>query len=224
MNTFRLALIGALVISLAALGISYMASLRKSQAEAQEPLWQENIEQLKELCRTKYRQSLRYTAYAHHAERDSLLAEAELFHALSHADAIHCANCRKAINSLGGEFSLPIVAPTNFFHVAVHVESALNDKLHTHYHQIQPCISRALADNNRYIARMLTWCDASDVKQILLLRNILAGEVKARLSFRVCPTCGDVTWAEVATRHCPQCMTDSVNFLIMSSHLSSAER
>lgn len=224
MNSFRLALIGALVISVAALGISYVASLRTSRVEAREPMWQESIEQLKELCRTKYRQSLRYTAYAHHAERDAHLAEAELFHALSHADAIHCANCRRAIKSLGGEFSLPIIAPTDFIGVEAHIESVLGNKLHTHYHQIQPCITRALADNNRYVARMLTWCDACDVKQILLLRNILAGEGCDGLAFRVCPTCGDVTWEEVATRHCPQCMTDSVNFLIMSRQLSAAGR
>lgn len=207
--------LAAIVACITILGISFFAVRRHSTHHTATPLFHHNIQQLKELCYAKYRQSIRFMAYANHAMRDSLPATAALFHAMARADAIHLSNCRHAIEALGGRVSLPIITPTTFSHSVAHLENALSSKWQTHYDHMPAYITQALADNNRYVARMLTWCDACDAKQILLLRQILNDSVHHKYHFHVCPTCGDITWEEVRTRHCPQCMTESEKFFVI---------
>lgn len=217
MNYLKTIFFGAFIVCAILLGIVFFVGQRHATQENKPILFQENINQLKELGRTKYQQSLRYLAYAHHAERDSMLDVALLFHALSHADAIHNANCRHAIEALGGRYSHPIISPTQFTSTTSHLEKTLHNKSATHCNLMPHYIGQALSDNNRYVARMLTWCDASDVKQIILLQEML--EVSAprhKHVYKVCPTCGDITWEDIATRHCPMCMTDSALFKIIT--------
>ena len=206
----------AILLGAAMLGIAFVAGQRQVQQRST-PLFQESLSQLKELSHTKYKQSLRYLAYAHHAKRDSLHNAAALFHAMSHADAIHHANCRHAIEALGGTYSHPIIAPTQFTSTTIHLGQALLNKTSLHSSQMPEYINQALDDNNRYIARMLTWCDASDVKQIFLLQKILDNSTSSQLHiyYKVCPTCGDITWEAITTRHCPKCMTDSAKFIVI---------
>ena len=216
MNYLTKIFIGACVVCTMILGITFLAAKRVQQQGSQPKLYQENINQLKELCRTKYQQSLRYLAYANFAKRDSSYLVAELFNAMSHADAIHHANCRLAIEALGGNYSQPLTSPTQFSHTTTHLKNALHNKITTHCNQMPYYIEQALSDNNRYIARMLTWCDASDVKQILLLNALLNDSASPhKPTFKVCPTCGDITWESIATRHCPKCMTDSAQFFVI---------
>ena len=156
-----------------------------------------------------------HTAYAHHAERDSLHAEAALLHAIAHAEAVQCDNCRQAIGALGGTFSLPTIRPTEFSEAMTHIHNTLQDKQLIRREFIPTAIEQAIKDNNRYVARMLTWCDASDAKQILLLQRLLGEEKPHHVRYRVCPTCGDIIWLEESTRYCPHCMTDSVRFFVV---------
>ena len=196
------------------LTVAYILGEKQPSAHTEETLWRESLDQLKSICNHKYRQSLHYTAYANHARRDSLHNIAALFHAIAYADAVQCDNCRKAIESLGGTFSYPIILPTTFSNAEAHLTYALHDKQHTHLNLIPSSIEQALADNNRYIARMLTWCDASDIKQILLLQALPSSHHR----YRICPICSDISWEEIAPRHCPHCMTDSTKFVIFSAH------
>ena len=216
MNYLKTIFIGALVACIAMLGIVLLAGRRLSAQSSKPKPFHRSLDQLRELGRTKYQQSLRYLAYAHYAERDSLHEVASLFHAISHADAIHNANCRHAIEALGGKFTYPIISPTQFSSTTSHLQKALYNKATTHNSQMPLYIEQALSDNNLYIARMLTWCDASDVKQIILLQEILGSTAAPhRHIYKVCPTCGDITWEEIATRHCPKCMTDSTQFIVI---------
>ena len=216
MNYLKTIFIVAGAVCIIMLGIALAAGRRHSRQNDQPKPFHRSLDQLKELGRTKYQQSLRYLAYAHYAERDSLPGVALLFHAISHADAIHNANCRHAIEALGGKFTYPIISPTQFSSTVSHLEKALHNKSTTHCNHMPRYIEQALSDNNRYIARMLTWCDASDVKQIILLQEILATEPTLhRHIYKVCPTCGDITWETIATRHCPKCMTDSAQFIVI---------
>ena len=202
------------VLCLMTLATAYLLGSKQPTTHTDETLWHKNIEQLKTICNHKYRQSLHYTAYAHHAERDSLHNIAALFHAIAYADAVQCDNCRKAIESLGGTFSSPIIRPTTFSKVETHLAYALRDKQHIHQDLIPRSVEQALNDNNRYIARMLTWCDASDIKQIFLLQSV-SNLYHAR--YRICPICSDISWEVAIPRHCPHCMTDSTKFVIFSA-------
>ena len=213
MDYFKRIFVVAFVASALALGVAFVAARRVVERKpAEEVLWRESIAQLKSLGDHKYRQSLHYMAYAKYAARDSLNAEAALFHAMSHADAVHCANCRKALEGLGGKATTPTISRTRFSSTTDHLRYALEDKHTLHIHLLQPAIEQALADNNRHIARMLTWCDASDIKQMLILRRAHSSQPLPH-TYRICPTCGDIGWEEFSPRHCPHCMTDSAKFI-----------
>ena len=216
MNYFLKAFVSSVMLCVVTLAAVYFFAKRKQQSRPpQEVLWHESLTQLKELSRHKHRQSLHYIAYAHYAERDSLHALAALMNAISHADAVQCDNCRQAISSLGGEYSSPTTLPTHFTNHADHIAYALRDKNYTHSTLFPPAIEQALEDNNRFVARMLTWCHASDTKQIFLLQQFLYQEV-THARFRVCPVCGNISWEAISPRHCPHCMTDSIRFVVFA--------
>ena len=228
MDYFKRMFAAAFVISALALAVAFLAGRRAVMSQpAEEVLWRESIAQLKALGDHKYRQSIHYIAYAKYAARDSLNAEAALFHAMSHADAVHCANCRKALEGLGGRASTPTITRTLFSSTADHLHHAHEDRHHTHTHLLPPAIAQSLADGNRYIARIITWCDASDLKMILLLRQVSAegarGESEARcesddmarceVCYWVCPNCGNIVSEQMRTCYCPHCMTPGEEFV-----------
>lgn len=204
---------GAFIICATLLTAAYFAVERHSAEASDTPLFHDSIHHLKELCYTKYRHSIRCLAYANYALRDSLPAHASLFKTIAHADAIHLDNCRHAIESLGGRLTLPTISPTRFTTTEEHLRHMLNAKTATHTQQMPLCIGQALNDNNRYVARLLTWCDACDAKVIMLLGRVISGTAEEHRRFWVCPTCGDVKWEEVGTLNCPYCMTDSTRFI-----------
>lgn len=218
MDNFKRVFLSAILLCISALALSVAVTHRlREKQPSTEVLWHESLEQLKQICRHKYRQSLHHTAYAHHAERDSLHAVAALLHAIAHAEAVQCDNCRQAIGALGGEFTIPTIRPTEFSETTIHIHNTLQDKHLIRKEFIPAAIEQAIKDNNRYVARMLTWCDASDAKQILLLQRLLGDGKPPHLRYRVCPTCGDIIWLEESTRYCPHCMTDSVKFIHVRS-------
>lgn len=205
--------IGAFFICATALTAAYIAVERHSARTPDKPLFHDSLHSLKELCHTKYRHSIRCLAYANHALRDSLPATASLLRAIAHADAIHLDNCRHAVEALGGHLTLPTISPTQFSTSAEHLQHILSSKISVHTHHMPLCVSQAVSDNNRYVARLLTWCDACDAKVIMLLREVLSNDSEPIYHFYVCPTCGDVKWEEVRPLHCPHCMTDSTRFI-----------
>ncbi len=217
MRHLRTPFIAAFTIGLLALIIVFLIGLRYP-AEPTDYIWYESLQQLGELGRAKYRQSHRYGEYAHRAERDSLYGIATMFRALSYADNVQCNNCRKAIESLGGRFHTPVLFPSEHEHTREHLRHALSDKYELHNGPTTPCIHRAMEDGNRYVARLITWCDASDIKQIMILQreidNINCHTTPPPYEYRVCPTCGAITDGELASYYCPHCMTESTTFMV----------
>lgn len=210
MKLINIPFIIAFVIATLALGMAYVSGIRRD-AEPQEYLWYDALQELNELGRAKYRQSQRYNDYAHRAELDSLPSQAALFRALAYADNVQCENCRKAIESLGGRFHTPVVATTALHDIPTHLNHALEAKHSLHGKLTVQCLHRAIGDGNRYIARIITWCDASDIAQIAILQSTLEA-LSSRGSYevppyRVCPTCGAISNAELFTDYCPLCMT-----------------
>lgn len=218
MRDFRTPFIAAFTIGLTSLIIAFLLGLRYP-AEPTEYLWYDSLQQLGELGRAKYRQSHRYGEYAIRAERDSLHQLATLFRAMAYADNVQCGNCRKAIESLGGRFHAPILLPSEREHTYNHLRSALNEKYSLHNGPTSPCILRAIDDGNRYVARLITWCDASDIKQILIIQREIErieNNISSHMAneYHVCPTCGAIDNHELQPCFCPHCMTDSHNFVV----------
>ncbi|MBO5878625.1 MAG: hypothetical protein J6Q29_04060 [Alistipes sp.] len=210
MKLIRIPFIIAFIVASMALGMAYVSGIRRD-AEPTDYLWYDALQELNELGRAKYRQSRRYNDYAHRAELDSLPSQAALFRALSFADNVQCENCRKAIESLGGRFHIPVVATTSLHDIPTHLNLALEEKHSLHDQLTVQCLHRAIGDGNRYIARIITWCDASDIAQIAILRSTLetftSQREKSIPPYRVCPTCGAISNAELFTDYCPLCMT-----------------
>ncbi len=217
MRHLRTPFVAAFTIGLTALIIAYLVSLRYP-AEPTDYLWYDSLQQLGELGRAKYRQSHRYGEYAHRAERDSLHGLATLFRAMAYADNVQCNNCRKAIESLGGRFHIPILLPSERQPTLEHLRSALNEKYAIHNGPTAPCIHRAIDEGNRYVARLVTWCDASDIKQILIIQRELESmeqHFKHNIrEYRVCPTCGAISDEGLQSCFCPHCMTASDEFIL----------
>lgn len=214
MKLIKIPFIIAFVLAASAIGLARLSALRR-EAQPTEYLWYDSLQGLHELCRAKYRQSHLYTEYARHAEQDSLHQQAALLRALAYADNVQCANCRKAIESLGGRFNSPVMQHYHMENTLTHLHHALQAKSALHEGITEKCLQRAIEDNNRYIARLITWCDASDIAQIVILRReieLLSGTETDTTPYEVCPTCGAISNEPLHTAYCPHCMTEREKF------------
>ena len=181
-------------------------------------LWHETLQELSNLARIKHRQSERYTQYSFFAEQEGLHSQAVLLRAIAKADAIQCENCIKAIESLGGVYYSPVSVDAKMYSTREHLQLICDEKSRYHTEHIHHIIAQTLDEGNRYIARMLTWCDASDIEQILILRNELQScatdSLSRRNQYSVCPVCGKLSNKELSSYRCAHCMTPNEEFLI----------
>ena len=190
---------------------------RISPPQQGEHLWRETIDELSDLARMKYRQSHRYIQYSTYAEQEGMPSEAILLRAIAKADAIQCGNCIKAIESLGGIYHAPIIAEPTLQNTRSHLQHILDEKSLCHNQQMYRLISRSLDEGNRYIARMLTWCDASDIEQIIIIKNYMecpSAHDSLAVQYTVCPECGMLNSNGLSPYHCGHCMTSQQEFLV----------
>lgn len=208
--------LAAIIIGALALFGVYIESKINPQPKS-DYLWYDTIKELNNMARLKYRQSIRYAQYSAHAEKEGLHNEATLLRAIAKADAIQCESCIKAINSLGGVYHSPVSVDANIQSTRQHLRLISDEKSAFHLHHIHHLITQTLNEGNRYIARMLTWCDASDIEQILILRHTLQQGKEADTlnnQYSVCPVCGNLTNKELTSYRCAHCMTPNEEFLI----------
>ena len=206
------------IVSLLALGAAYIDGKMRPQYN-EEHLWHDTLQHLNELGRQQHQQSIRYRQYAIHAQQAQEPQIATLFRAMAFVEEIKCENCKDVIGALGGVFNPPIETSTPLSSVHDHLQTAIKEKQKCHEQKMQGCIARAINEDNRYLARMLTWCDASDVKMITLLKQAIAiekasGDTTSVACYWVCPTCGNIECEQLRTCYCPHCMTYSAEFLI----------
>lgn len=220
MKRFNIPFAIAFAVSVAALAAAY-ADGESHKATTANYAWYDLLQELNELCRLKHSRSIRYEECARRADAERRHDIAALFAAMSHADAIHCDNCRRAIESLGGRFYTPVTSAVKPRPALEYLRLALRDKDSLRRRRTETTSDRDPDVSNRSISRMLTWCDASDIHQIVILRRkidrIAAGmaEDAPDISlYSVCPRCGDVTEAGLHAGRCPHCMTDSREFLV----------
>ncbi len=212
MNYIRIIFATAFCTGLIALATSYLHSQRESRHAEQ--LWQESLQQLKHICGLKHNEYRHYATHARQAEQDSLPRLATLLHAMSAASEVQYKNCHKAIHSLGGVFRMLTTPDKSYENCDSLLSHALQHKLLHHNSTTRNCIQQALTDGNRYIARMLTWCDASEVRQIMILQRELAADTITLSTYMVCPTCGAISEESLLPYFCPHCMTSSEEFII----------
>lgn len=215
------------VVSLMALGAAYIDS-KMRPARNEEHLWHDTLQRLNELGRTKHHQSIRYNQYARHAQQMQSPNMAALFSALAYAEGVKCEVCKNAIGSLGGLFDAPISTSTDISDIRQHLQNIVDEKIEYHDIKALESITGAMDEGSRYVARMMTWCDASDMKMILLVQQALdqmadtsqtegAAPDDAAPTFYgywVCPKCGNIFGEERLIFYCPHCMTRYNEFLL----------
>ena len=209
-------------VSLLALGAAYIDGKMRPQHN-EEHLWHDTLQRLNELARQQYNQSLRYKQYAIHAQQVQEPQMAALFRAMALVEEIKYENCLDAIGALGGLFNPPIETSTPLSTTHDHLQTAIDEKLKCHDQKMQECIAGAINEDNRYLARMLTWCDASDVKMIMLMQQAIKAdytdccndhnEFTLAARYWVCPNCGNIEWEQMRTCYCPHCMTPGDKFM-----------
>ncbi len=189
------------------------------------PLWEESLEQLHELYRITFRQSRNTLQQASQASADSLPAIAVILRVIAESERIHCRICQRAIESLGDKISVPSTPDTETLPTMQVVEQKVTQKERLNRETLPQAIGQALSDENRYIARMLTWYNANNNYHILLLKacqaqRAVAGGVSHGIkkdraeAYYVCPTCGHIEIMELAPYCCPHCMTSRSEFIL----------
>ena len=202
-----------LTVSLLALGAAYIDSRMRPQHN-EEHLWHDTLQRLNELARQQHHQSVRYQQYAIHAQQAQEPQAATLFRAMAFGEEVKCEKCKDAIGALGGVFDPPIEATTTITSVEEHIHKAIDEKQAYHNTKVREGIAGAIDEGNRFVARMLTWCDASDLKMVLLLRQVSSEGVQGEVCYWVCPNCGNIECEQLRTCYCPHCMTYGEEFLI----------
>ena len=240
--------LNTLFIIALAIGVSVLAAAyadgESHPAMQPDYIWYDQLQELNEMCRAKHRLSARYGECARHARAEHRNDAAALFMAMSRAEAIHCDNCRRAIAALGGRFSEPVTEATPRRTAGENMRRALHDEDSLRRRGAGSRIRHDMHGLNRNIARMLAWCDASDIHQIMILRRKIettgadgrttpcdtatrayggrthdpagsaAGHRASTALYAVCPTCGDVTEWGLHADRCPHCMTDCRLFIL----------
>lgn len=209
-------------VSLLALGAAYIDGKMRPQHN-EEHLWHDTLQRLNELGRQQHHQSIRYQHYAIHAQQAQEPQIAALFRAMAFVEEIKCENCKDAIGALGGLFNPPIETSTPLLSVVDHLHTAIDEKQLSHDQKMPRCITGAIDEGNRYLARMLTWCDASDVKMIRIMQQAInaanaaekheENEYGITACYWVCPTCGNIECEQLRTCYCPHCMTNQNEFI-----------
>ena len=211
-----------LTVSLLALGAAYIDSRMRPQHN-EEHLWPDTLQRLNELARQQHHQSVRYQQYAIHAQQAQEPQVAVLFRAMAFGEEVKCEKCKDAIGALGGLFDPPIEATTTITTVEEHIRKAIDEKQEYHDTKVRDCIAGAIGEGNRWVARMLTWCDASDVKMIRIMQQAInainaedkhdENEYDFTSCYWVCPTCGNIECEQLRTCYCPHCMTNQNEFI-----------
>lgn len=154
----------------------YFAALREQKAP-RSPQWAETLADLDACCRHKHIKSMQYDHFADIAETERRPDAARLFRAMAFSERLHEYNCANAIVRLGGHYSPP--AKVTVFRGT----TDQNLRRSIDYEHLSPGtraagdIDRALANGNRYAARVLIWARAGDIRHAALMaRYIATGE------------------------------------------------
>ncbi len=182
--------------------------------------WGYTAGNLDDISRTKDEGSRLAARYAEIATQEQQHDIARLLRAIATAEAIQCEKCRKAARAFdksdyNDKHQRQILSPKGSSHANIlHI---IDRKADYHTSFLAPYTHRAMQQGNRYVARLMVWCSASDISQIRLLqRAIINLDVRPTTEYiyYVCPTCSNVSDNEFTCHLCPNCMTSKEEFII----------
>lgn len=201
------------VVSTAILAWIYYSATRTHRRPADEP-WRETIADLDACCRRKRVKSAQYDHFADIAEQESRRQVARLFRAMALSERLQEHNCEEAIRQLGGHYFPP--TKVLVFHSTTdgNLERSIAYELRTAKEYKCSEIDRALARNNRYAARLLTWAASVEMHNVALMHRCLgSGEQESDWHYLVCPHCGNIFVSSYCEPYCPFCFTSGQQFV-----------
>lgn len=171
------------------------------------------IQRLGEMARTKYHHAHQHLTFAEVARQEREYSTERLFRAISFSEKVQCRICQEAIHNLGGRYLSPIAIPPQTNSTAENLATAIQRKYEHRNHRGKRILQRSIASGNRYVTRILVWCDANDAQQITLLRSQKIANSGENSYYWVCPKCGYISEHALPTPICPHCNTDEKKFV-----------
>lgn len=216
-HTMKLRLILILLLFVVSAGILawlYHAATREPRSAKRSP-WTETLADLDTCCRRKHVKAAQYDRFAAIAGREQRHEAQRLFRAMAFSERLQENNCASAVLRLGGSYTPPQKVIVFGGTTDGNLERSLDYERQAYDRRSGKEIRRALEHGNRYVARLLTWASAVDMRNIVLLeqcrRNALSGIDTC--GFSVCPGCGNLYTSGHVDYYCPFCMTANEKFV-----------
>lgn len=198
-------------------GAAYIIFIKKQESTAADK-WDYTIGHLDEIGRTKDEGSRLAAHYAEIATQEQQHTIARLLRAIATAEAIQCEMCRKAARAFGHNNTThqqhPLLPKRSSRANMLHI---IDRKADYHALHLAPYTHRATRQGNRYVARLMAWCSASDIAQIMFLQRAttdLDNYPTVEYIYYVCPKCSNLSDDEFTCHLCPNCMTPKEEFII----------
>ncbi len=123
-------------------------------------------------------------------------------------------NCADAIQQLGGEYLPPEKIVVFRGDTDGNLERSIAYELRT----TEECkcgeIDRAIACDNRFAARLLTWSSSVDMRNAAFMHLCrIPEETAANWEYLVCPRCGNLFISVYCEPYCPFCLTSGRQFV-----------
>lgn len=211
----RLSLILSLFVASAVILVwLYYAATREPRAPKSSP-WAETLADLDACCRRKHVKSAQYDHFAGIAADEQRHEAERLFRAMAFSQRLQENNCATALVHLGGHYTPPEKVVIFGGTTDGNLERSIDYERKSYGERRGADIRRAMERGNRYVARVLIWASAGDLRNIALLERCRqhAADHSDTCQFAVCPLCGNLYSSEYADYYCPACLTDGEKFV-----------
>lgn len=194
--------------------IYYTAS--RSPREPKTSPWAETLQDLDACCRRKHVKTVQYEHFAQIADQEQHANAARLFRAMAFAERLQEHNCSRVIERLGGSYTPPSKVVVFHGPTGDNLRRSIDYERRNLAERHGQEIDRAIARNNRYAARVLTWAAAGDLRHQALMEFCQFRHQHKQtepIGYRICPTCGNIYDADYCDPYCPFCLTSGQDFI-----------
>lgn len=217
-ETMKMRPIIVLLLFVASAGVLvwiYIAATHEHEAPPASPM-STTLSDLDACSRRKHVKSIQYDHFAEIADQEHRNDASRLFRALALAERVQEGNCTNAMVRLGGVYNPPAKVVVFRGTTGNNLERSIAYERQSLAELHGEDINRAIANKNRYAARVLIWAAAGDTQHILEMQRCLNDEHHPEhwaQAYLVCPVCGNLYAADYLAPYCPQCLTGGSEFI-----------
>lgn len=211
----RLGLILSLFVASAFILVWLYYAATREPRMPKSPPWAEALADLDACCRRKHVKSVQYDHFAGIAADEQRREAERLFRAMAFSQRLQENNCATAIMHLGGHYTPPGKIVIFGGTTDGNLDRSISYERMSYEERNGADIRRAMERGNRYVARVLIWASAGDLRNIALLERCREHTHNApdTCRFSVCPVCGNLYSSEYVDFYCPACLTSNERFI-----------